>query len=334
MQPAYCQLPEQVKFMPGRPVGYAAPAPTFAGMSDFRLRVFAAVARHLSFTKAGQELFISQPAVTKHIRELEAQYGQRLLERSGSKVTLTEAGRLLLGHAEAVAASAQQLDEQLLGLRDPEEAAGRLRLGASTTLSQYVLPAWLPAFQQRYPQVQLSLYTANSEHIASALLRGELDLGFVEGRSKNRDLHYELLLPDELVAVRCPDPAGPAPRPLPLAEVLARPLVLRERGSGTLEVLEMALRERKIKLGELPVAVYLDSTEAIKGYLEAAPGAVGFVSRQALRRELAAGLLEEVPVQDFALPRQFEAVWVQGQTLPRPAQRFWSFAQQRARQGK
>jgi DNA-binding transcriptional LysR family regulator len=93
-------------------------------MSDFRLRVFAAVARHLSFTKAGQELFVSQPAVTKHIRELEAQYGQRLLERRGNRVSLTEAGRLLHAHAEAVAASAQQLDEQLAGLRDPEEAAG------------------------------------------------------------------------------------------------------------------------------------------------------------------------------------------------------------------
>jgi len=292
-------------------------------MSDFRLRVFAAVARHLSFTKAGQELFVSQPAVTKHIRELEAQYGQRLLERSGSKVLLTEAGRLLLLHAEAVAASAQQLDEQLLGLRDPDEAAGRLRLGASTTLAQYVLPAWLPAFQARYPRVQLSLLNVNSE-------RGELDLGFVEGRTKNRDLHYELLLPDELVAVRQPTPAGSPPRPLPLAEVLASPLVLRERGSGTLDVLETALRERKIKLGELKTAIYLDSTEAIKTYLEAAPGAVGFVSRQALRRELAAGLLEEIPVQGFTLPRQFEAVWVQGQPLTRTAQRFWSFAQQQA----
>jgi len=296
-------------------------------MSDFRLRVFAAVARHLSFTKAGQELFISQPAVTKHIRELEAQYGQRLLERRGNRVTLTEAGRLLQLHADTVAASAEQLDEQLLGLRDPEEAAGRLRLGASTTLSQYVLPAWLPAFQQRYPQVQLSLYTANSEHIAEALLRSELDLGFVEGRTRNRDLHYELLLPDELVAVRRTTPTGSPAKPLPLAEVLTSPLVLRERGSGTLEVLELALRERKIKLGDLFVAVYLDSTEAIKSYLEAAPEALGFVSRQALKRELAAGLLEVVPLQGLLLTRQFEAVWVQGQQLPRTAQRFLAFAQ-------
>jgi DNA-binding transcriptional LysR family regulator len=109
--------------------------------------------------------------------------------------------------------------------------------------------------------------------------------------------------------------------------------VLRERGSGTLEVLEFALREHKIKLSGLQVVSYLDSTEAIKGYLEAAPDALGFVSRQALRRELAAGLLEIVPVAGLELPRQFEAVWVQGQPLPRAAQRFLSFGQQQVKMG-
>ena len=296
-------------------------------MSDFRLRVFAAVARHLSFTKAGQELFVSQPAVTKHVRELEAQYNQRLLERRGNRVTLTEAGRLLHAHAEAAAAAQQLLEEQLMGLRDPDEAAGRLRLGASTTLAQYVLPWLLPAFQARYPQVQLSFLNANSERIAEALLRGELDLGFVEGRTKSHDLHYELLLPDELVAVRRTTPGGPPAAPLPLAEALAHPLVLRERGSGTLEILEFALRAQHIKLSALPVAIYLDNTEAIKRYLEAAPTALGFVSRRALDRELAAGLLEIVPIAGLHLARQFEAVSVQGQPLARPAQRFLSFAQ-------
>ncbi|OGX86431.1 hypothetical protein BEN47_13070 [Hymenobacter lapidarius] len=295
-------------------------------MSDFRLQVFAAVARHLSLTKAAQELFISQPAVTKHLHELEKQHGQRLLERRGNRIALTEAGRLLLAHAGAVAASAQQLDDQLLALRDPDEAAGRLRLGASTTLSQYVLPGLLPAFQARYPNVRLTLLNANSERIADALLRNELDLGFVEGRTKSRDLHYELLLPDELVAVRRARPRGIPPAPLSLPEALAHPLVLRERGSGTLEVLEFALRELKIKLSSLQVAFYFDNTEAIKAYLEAAPGALGFVSRRALARELAAGLLEIVPVEGLHLPRQFEAVWVQGQPLIRPAQRFLAFA--------
>ena len=300
-------------------------------MSDFRLRVFQVVAQQLSFTKAAQALFITQPAVTKHIHELERQYGQRLLERRGNRVALTEAGRLLLAHAETAALAQQLLEEQLHALRDPDEAAGRLRVGASTTLAQYVLPGWLPAFQTQYPKVQLTLLNANSEHIAEALLRGELDIGFVEGRSKSRDLHYELLLTDELVAVRGASADGPPRRPLPLAEALAHPLVLRERGSGTLEVLEFALRTLKIKLSSLPVAFYFDNTEAIKAYLEAAPGALGFVSRRALTRELAGSLLEIVPVAGLRLPRQFEAVWVQGQPLPRPAQRFLGFAQAQSR---
>ncbi|MBO0358922.1 LysR family transcriptional regulator [Hymenobacter sp. BT186] len=301
-------------------------------MSDFRLRVFAAVARHLSFTKAGQELFISQPAVTKHIRELETEYSQRLLERRGNRVTLTEAGRLLRAHAEAVAAAQQVLTAQLLALRNPDETAGRLRLGASTTLSQYILPGLLPAFQARYPQVQLTLRNANSEQVADALLRGELDVGFVEGRTKSRDLHYELLLPDELVAVRSARLSQSPPPPSTLASALAHPLVLRERGSGTLEILEFALRAQKIKLSDLTVAMYLDNTEAIKSYLEAAPDALGFVSRRALDRELAAGILEIIPVVGLHLSRQFEAVWVQGQPLTRAAQRFMSFAQEQLQQ--
>ena len=296
-------------------------------MSEFRLRVFQAVARHLSFTKAAQELFITQPAVTKHIHELERQYEQRLLERRGNRVVLTDAGRVLLAHADEVSASHQLLTEQLHALRDPDEAAGRLRLGASTTLAQYVLPPLLPAFQQRYPRVQLSLLNANSERIAEALLRGELDLGFVEGRSKSRDLHYEPLLPDELVAVRRATAAGPPTAPLPLAEALAHPLVLRERGSGTLEVLEFALRELGIKLSSLRVDFYFDNTESIKAYLTAAPDALGFVSRRALARELAAGHLEIVPIAGLHLPRNFESLWPQGQPLIRAAQRFLHFAQ-------
>ncbi|WP_242478963.1 LysR substrate-binding domain-containing protein [Hymenobacter lapidiphilus] len=150
----------------------------------------------------------------------------------------------------------------------------------------------------------------------------------MEGRAKSRDLHYEPLLADELVAVRRATPAGPPPAPLPLAEALAHPLVLRERGSGTLEVLEFALREQNIRLADLRVAFYFDNTEAIKTYLEAAPEALGFVSRRALTRELAAGRLELVPIASLCLPRQFEALWVQGQPLSRPAELFWRYARQ------
>ncbi|WP_133271701.1 LysR family transcriptional regulator [Hymenobacter radiodurans] len=294
-------------------------------MPDFRLRVFQAVARHLSFTKAAQELFITQPAVTKHIRELETSYGQRLFERRGNRVSLTTAGTLLLTHADEVELLHERLQNQLHALHD--EAAGRLRLGASTTLAQYVLPPILPGFQAQYPLVELTLLNGNSEQIAEALLRGQIDLGFVEGQVKNRDLHYELLLDDELVAVRCAHPEKKPPESMTLADALRHPLVLRERGSGTLEVLEYALRAHKIKLSDLNVALYLDNTEGIKSYLEAAPHCLGFVSRRALLKEVAAGWLEIVPVQELHLSRRFEVVWIQGQPLSAQAQRFLTYTQ-------
>ncbi|TGD81296.1 LysR substrate-binding domain-containing protein [Hymenobacter wooponensis] len=291
-------------------------------MPDFRLRVFQSVARHLSFTKAAQELFITQPAITKHIRELERSYAQRLFERRGNRISLTEAGQLLLQHADAVENLHQQLTEQLHLLHGA--ARGRLRLGASTTLTQYVLPPLLPAFQARYPHIELSLLNGNSEQIADELLQGHLDLGFVEGRSKSRDLHYELLLEDELVVVRSPALAGPSS--LTVAQFAQHPLVLRERGSGTLEVLEYALKAHQLKFSELKVAFYFDSTEAIKLYLAAAPGCLGVVSRRAVVKEVAAGELEIVDVPELQLSRQFEAVWVQGQPLSAAATRFLSYA--------
>ncbi|SNR31638.1 LysR family transcriptional regulator [Hymenobacter mucosus] len=296
-------------------------------MPDYRLRVFQSVARHSSFTKAAQELFITQPAVTKHVRELERTYEQRLFERRGNRISLTPAGQALLTHADAVATLDQQLSETLHGLRN--DGGGRLRLGASTTLAQYIIPRLLPGFQARYSHVTLTLLNGNSEQVAEALLRGQLDLGFVEGRSKSRDLHYELLLEDELVVVRQARTGTPAP--MPLADVLRHPLVLRERGSGTLEVLEHALRAHQLKLSDLEVSFYFNSTEAIKTYLEVAPEAVGFVSRQALQKEVAAGLLEIVPVPELILTRQFEAVWLQGEPLSGAADRFLQYAKHQYR---
>jgi len=294
-------------------------------MSDFRLRVFQTVARHLSFTKAAQELFITQPAITKHIRELERGYSQRLFERRGNRIALTEAGQALLAHADAVAQLDQQLSDALQSLHGGE--GSRLRLGASTTLTQYVIPRLLPGFQTRHSGSKLTLRNGNTEQIAEALLRGEIDLGFVEGRGKNRDLHYELLLEDELVVVRQRQSKVQVP-PLPLADLVRQPLVMRERGSGTLEVLEHALRSQQVKLADLNVVFQLESTEAIKTYLEAAPATLGFISRQAVAQEVTAGLLEIVPVPELTLMRHFEAVWVQGEPLSTLADKFLRYARQ------
>lgn len=124
-------------------------------MSDFRLKAFYSVARNLSFTKASQELFVSQPAVTKHVRELESLYGVRLFDRKGNSISLTEAGKLLMEHCERILDDYRKLEYDMHQLNN--EYAGELRLGASTTISQYVLPPVLAAFTERYPKMSVSL---------------------------------------------------------------------------------------------------------------------------------------------------------------------------------
>lgn len=168
-------------------------------MSDFRLRVFSSVAKNLSFTKASQELFISQPAITKHIQELETMYQTRLFERMGNKILLTDAGRLLLEHCEKILEDYGRLEYEMNLLRN--EHTGELRLGASTTIAQYVLPPLLARFIEKFPQVSLSLFSGNSSEVEKALQEHRIDLALVEGNTRQPNLKYTPFLQDELVAI-------------------------------------------------------------------------------------------------------------------------------------
>lgn len=157
-------------------------------MSDFRLKVFQSVAKNLSFTKASQELFVSQPAITKHIQELETCYQTRLFDRQGSKISLTEAGELLLKHSEKILDDYKQLEYEMHLLHD--EYIGELKLGASTTIAQYVLPPLLANFITKFPQINLSLINGNSRGVEVALQEHRIDLGLVEGIFRLPNLKY------------------------------------------------------------------------------------------------------------------------------------------------
>ena len=254
-------------------------------MSDFRLKVFQSVAKNLSFTKASQELFVSQPAITKHIQELEATYQTRLFDRQGSKISLTESGRLLLEHCERILEEYKRLEYEMHLLHN--EYIGELKLGASTTIAQYVLPPLLGSFIGKFPQVNLSLLNGNSREIEAALQEHRIDLGLVEGVFR---------LPEEIT-----------PQDLP-----ASPLVLRERGSGTLDVIERSLQKHGVKLSSLHVLMYLGSTESIKLFLENSD-CMGIVSIRSICKELAAGTFRVVEIKDMPMLRDFCFVQLQGQ---------------------
>lgn len=281
-------------------------------MSDFRLKVFRSVAKNLSFTKASQELFVSQPAITKHIQELEAAYQTRLFDRQGSRISLTESGNLLLEHCERILEDYKRLEYEMHLLHNDNEYTGGLKLGASTTIAQYVLPPLLASFIGKFPQVSLSLLNGNSREIEAALQEHRIDLGFVEGVFRLPNIRYTTFLEDELVAVVRTGSKLAVGEEITPDELFHLPLVLRERGSGTLDVFERALQQHNIKLSSLQVLMYLGSTESIKLFLEHTD-CLGIVSVRSITRELYSGQLRVVEIKGMPMLRDFSFAQPQGQ---------------------
>lgn len=276
---------------------------------DFRLHVFYTVAKRQSFTKAAAELFITQPAVTKHIRELEDSYKMKFFERKGNQIILTAAGELLLTHSERIFKIYREIDFELSALINQRK--GELRLGCSTTLSQYVLPPLLAGFHQKFGELKLRLLNGNTAQIEKLLLANEIDIGITEGRSKNPEIKYTEWLKDELVLV-CNSKNPLVKKGLLSSEELKElSFVLREPGSGTLQVIEHALKPLDIKLSQLRVEMQLGSTEGIKTYLQHS-NSVAFISIHAVTKELQNNQLYVIDVENLTINRWFYMISLQG----------------------
>lgn len=278
-------------------------------MSDFRLEVFYTVAKRLSFTRAAASLFITQPAVTKHIYELEQQYENKLFERKGNKIRLTRAGEILLGHTELLFDIYRNIDFDMNALVHKKE--GILHLGASTTIAQYVIAPMLAAFRQKFAAIQLNLINGNTEQIEKALLEKEIEMGIVEGRSKHQEISYTEFIKDEIVLV-CGKDHPLAGRTALHPEMLrSASFVIREQGSGTLEVIDYALKEVGMRLSDLKIEIQLGSTESIKSYLMHSD-CLAFISIHAISNELHSGALRVIDVSGMAIIRNFYFIHLQG----------------------
>lgn len=278
-------------------------------MFDYRLRVFFTVANRLSFSKAAEELHITQPAITRHIKQIENHFGQKLFERKGNSIALTKAGSLLFSHSKRILQGYKELEFDMNALVDRTE--GVLRIAASTTVAQYVLPLLLAKFHKQYPKVKVSLISANTEDVENAVLGSDAELGFIEGRSKNRELAYQPFLKDEIV------PVVGAGHPLfnanaiSLQELKKQPLVLREEGSGTLEIVLQELAKAGIAFHDLNVEMRLGSSVSIKSYL-GDDRSMAFLSVNTVLSELKSGELGIVDVTGLSLERDFHYIFKQG----------------------
>ncbi|AKD04070.1 LysR substrate-binding domain-containing protein [Pontibacter korlensis] len=280
-------------------------------MFDFRLKVFYTVAQKLSFTKAAQALFISQPAVTKHIRELEQHLGVGLFRRNGNSISLTAAGQLLMQHAQKIAEAYALLENEMAQFSST--AGGHLRIGASTTLAQYVLPGILARFKTAHPSVDVSFITGNSEQIEQRLMQEKLDLGVVEGNSHHPQIMYEPFSRDEIVLVARTGSRQSRKAEIQPAELLEMPLVLREQGSGTRDVLLESLSEAGLHAKDLKAELMLESSESIKQYLLHADCAA-FLSVHSVARELRQRELTVIDIKGLEIYRTFQFITLRGQS--------------------
>jgi DNA-binding transcriptional LysR family regulator len=276
---------------------------------DYRDEVFLAVAENLSFSKAAEALFISQPAVTKHIKELESKLNSALFERKGNKVYLTKAGKLAYLHLKQIKQRYHELEFELSRLND--DYKGSLRIGASSTISQYLIPSVLAAFHQRFPQIKLDLFNGNSFSMEQKLLNQEIDLALVENDSSQSNIRYLDFLEDEIVVVSGINSVYGKRKNLSLADLQQIPIVLRERGSGTLEVIQHALKKHKIELDKLNILIHLGSTEAIKNFLVNFEG-IAFVSEKAINKELQLKTIVRLNIKELTISRKLRIAIRQG----------------------
>jgi len=277
---------------------------------DFRLKVFQTVALRLSFTQAARELFITQPAVTRHINELEKNIGRPLFNRHGNNISLTTEGELMLTFANKIIAGYERLDEELNRMQDT--VSGQLHIGASTTVAQYILPKILAQFKMAYPQIQISLLNDNTSNIETLVQEKKIDIGIIEGNAQNPLLHYEPFVKDEIVLTTRTGNNKVKSGEIKTFDIPALPLVVREAGSGTRDVIDKALERSGIQRNQLQIELALGGPESLKNYLLHS-NAFAFLSIHAILEEMRQHKLRIIEVKDLDITRHFHFVSLHGQ---------------------
>lgn len=281
------------------------------------LRLFAAVARHKSFSRAAEALHLSQPAVSKGVRDFEAQVGSRLLERGAGGVTVTEAGGLLLRHAATLFAAERAAEEELAALRGLQR--GTLSIGASTTVATYQLPPILGAFHKRHPEIELRLTSANTRAIADLLIARELDIALIEGPVDAPGLEILPWREEEMILIAAPDHRlARVGRPIPTDAVADEIVIVREPGSGTRDVALAALEAHHIVPRQI---LEVGSTEAIKQIVAGGLG-VAIVSAAAAADQIALGKLVVLRAEGFAVRRMLTRLRLPARQPSAPAAAF------------
>lgn len=269
------------------------------------------VSQKLSFTKAAHELFITQPAVTKHINELESQLKMPLFKRHGNSISLTKAGEILVKYAEQVFKVYASLENELAQLSNV--LSGGLNIGASTTLAQYVLPKILALFKSTHSTLNVTVVNGNSEFVEHQVISEKIDVAIVEGISHLPQIAYEPFVKDEIVLVTKASSKLAQKGEIKLEQLTSVPLVLREAGSGTLDVVYKTIENAGVSLKDLQTEIRLENTESIKQYLIYS-NAAAFLSVHSIAKELKNNELAIIDIKGIDIYRTFQFIQLHGKS--------------------
>ncbi|MHB1042538.1 MAG: selenium metabolism-associated LysR family transcriptional regulator [Eubacteriales bacterium] len=268
----------------------------------YQLKVFYSVARHLGYSKAGEELALSQPAVSRQVAALEKSLGLELFVQRGRQVELTDVGRSLFDYADRIFDLAGQAERAMSQFKDLER--GQVLIGASTTIGSYILPQVLRAFQERFPNIDISLRLGNSATIEQLVTDRDVDLGLVGGEVKNPALQVEPYSRDELVMIISPEHHLNNKKEVLVRDLERETLIWREKGSATRALIEQFLNDKGVVFKN---KIEIGDTEAIKRSVAAEMG-IAFVSKHAITLELSAGILKVIDSSLLVIPRYFYVI--------------------------
>ncbi len=291
---------------------------------DFRhLETFCRVASLRSFSKAAEDLFLTQPTVSGHILSLEQSLSLRLFDRANKEVRLTKAGEVFLKYATKILSSRKDLlnalSEFSQGIR------GELSLGASTIPGEYILPRLVGDFKKEHPHFILFLKISDTKEILQDVLQGDVEFGMIGARLDHPSLHFEKYEEDEIIVVAPSDHPLARKKRATVAELLKEPWIIREEGSGTQMAVEKVLRKKSSSLKQFNVVMRMGSTSSVKEGVKAKLG-LAFISARAIEEELGQGLLSRIAVEGIdSISRQIYTVFHRGRTFSPVGTEFFRF---------
>jgi len=286
-------------------------------MDIHQLKIFASVFRNKSFSRASDELYLTQPTISDHIRTLEEELDCKLFDRLGRTIIPTKEAEVLYSHAMEIIEKANILKESIGQTK--KEIKGELIIGASTIPGTYLMPHIMAKFQKRYPSVSFQILVSDSKDIVEKVSRHELLMGAVGAKTTNTQINYTPFMDDELIVVSSPSLIKK--EDMTIRELIKFPIILREEGSGTRKETEKILEGKGISFENIKVAGIFGSTDAVKQAVKAGLG-VSILSRFSVTDELKYKILKEIKLIDIQMKRKFYIVTHKKRTLPRAYKMF------------